>query len=150
MLASLQRNSNICKRWNRNLRAPKIEWIVPFKTITISNKYLVCRIYPFLKNIYLFKIFAQLVVWLNPDTYWKPSLTNKMQLFGKCFILDVLLGSECTFGIKIAFLFSVVLLVYFLISNEKYTWSRYFKPFFFWGKILQSSSNQISELSGQV
>ena len=86
--------------------------------------------------------FAQLVVWLYPDVYWKPSLTNKMHLlskivhglrpfFQKGSILDIWLGSEHASRIcKIALLFPVG--IQFLISNKKDTWSRYFKSSFFW------------------
>ena len=127
---------------------PLGNWIFPSKAITVSSKYLKCQIYQFLVNVYLSK-----VVVLQNWSCESIQIHNKKQLvrysfFAKSFFLDICLGSECGSDIfKIAFLFPVVLLVYFLISNKKDTWSRYFKSSSIWREKLQSPSNQISETS---
>ena len=100
---------------------PLGNWIFPSKAITVSSKYLKCQIYQFLVNVYLSK-----VVVLQNWSCESIQIHNKKQLirysfFAKSFFLDICLGSECGPDIfKIAFLFSVVLLVYFLISNKIY------------------------------
>ena len=133
-------------------------WILRSKARTISKLYLRCQIYPFLVNIYLYMgvVSHNWFVWLHSDAYWKPSLSNKMKLFGKIvnsfqpltilsksFILDVWLGSECACGIyKVDFLLSNCKDFDFWLKDILFN-DKIVKTSFFWGTKIISTNQAI-------